>query len=334
MYYYASLGYYKENSTVIGEDFERFNLTFKNNYKVNNKLNIGLSLFSTSTDRNSFLSDTGSYNSPVFYSRNANPYLKPYDENGNYIYDSDINYIERFSGDEVRIPYNYIEERENTRYNLLARSVKAIVDLNYKIVRGLEFRSQFGLQLDNNKTERYASQETYFLRKLRLNYRTNNATDYIIPLGDFMGTVNEDGLDYNLKNILEYNQNFGRHDVTVMAGSEIRKTKYNGFITNQYGYNPETKTSQPISIPDSEFNNPRLLPVKDYENINTYASFFGTASYTYDRRYTLFGSVRYDGTNLFGAATNKKWNPIWAISGAWNLKNEDFLKDNATISMF
>ena len=44
--------------------------------------------------------------------------------------------------------------------------------------------------------------------------------------------------------------------------------------------------------------------------------------------------MRYDGTNLFGAETKKRWNPIWAASVAWNLKNETFFKDNETISMF
>lgn len=332
--YYASLGYYNEDATVIGDGFNRLNLTFKNNYRVNKNISIGLSVFGTNTKRTSFLTDSGSYTSPVFYSRHANPYLTAFDAQGNYVYDPDINYVERLNGDEIRIPYNFIEERDHTRYSLNSQNLKSIVDFSYKIIKGLEFRSQFGLQLDNNKTEKYASQDTYFLRKRRENSRTNSGTDYVIPTGDYFYTVNENGIDYNFKNILEYSKIFNnKHDVTLLAGSEIRKTKYNGVITQQYGYNPNTKTSVPLVIPDTDFDNEIYRPVKDYETINTYASFFGTASYTFDRRYTLFGSLRYDGTNLFGAETNKKWNPIWAISAAWNVKNEAFLKESNTISM-
>lgn len=329
--YYASFGYYNEQSSVIGDGFGRYNITLKNNIKLSPKVNINIGIFGTQTDQNSFLSDSGSYTKAGMYSRTANPYLKPFDEKGNYIYDSDINYVEKLSGDEIRIPYNFFEERANTSYKMRSRSAKAILDLNYKILKNLEYRTQLGLQFDNNKTERYAGQETYFMRKLREN--SYSGSEYIIPLGDYYGVVSDDGFSYNFKNILEYSPKFGKHDFDVLAGSEIRRTNYNGVTTNMYGYNARSKTSIPLVIPDSEVNNSRYLPVKDYETVNAYASFFATASYTYDNRYTIFGSVRYDGTNMFGAETRKRWNPIWAVSGAWNVKNEAFLKENAAISM-
>lgn len=328
--YYASLGFYDEKSTVIGDRFSRYNITAKNEFKVSPKLEIGLSIFGTQTDQRSFLSDSGSYTSPAFYSRTANPYLKPFDKNGNYIYDYDINYVERFTGEDVRIPYNYLEERNNTRYKMLSQSIKSIIDVNYRFVKALKYRMQLGLQFDNSKTERSAKQDTYYLRKLRENSINNG--EYIIPLGGYYGVVNDKTFSYNFKNILEYSPSIGKHDMNFLVGSEIRKTENSGERTNMYGYNERSRTSIPLNIPSSEFNNQRYMPVKDYMVENAYASFFGTASYTYDSRYTIFGSVRYDGTNMFGADTRKKWNPIWAISGAWNAKNENFLKDNATIS--
>lgn len=330
--YYASLGYYSEDGTVIGQGFDRLNLTLKNNYKINNRLNIGLSIFGTNTNNKAFLTDSGSHSSPVFYSRGANPYLRPFDADGNYIYDQDINYIERISGGEIRIPFNFIEERDNTKHNLNTQSLKSILDVGYKIVKGLEFRSQLGIQIDHTKTERYASQETYFLRKRRANYRTNNGQDYILPLGDYYGVNNANLLSLNFKNILEYNKSFDKHDVSILAGSELNRVKNTGAFTQQYGYNPVSKTSIPIVIPSDQFKNNDLKPARDYENINAMASFFGTASYTYDRKYTVFGSVRYDGTNLYGVEKRKKWNPIWALSAAWNVKNEAFLRDSNTIS--
>ena len=333
--YYASAGYYNEQSTVIGTDFERFNLTLKNSLKLSNKLNIGLGIFGTSSTRKSFLSDSGSYTSPTFYSRTANPYLAPYDKNGNYIYDTDINYIEResYNGGDKRIPYNYFEELNNTNYSLATKTLRTILDLNYKPFKSLEFRSQFGFQIDHGVTERYASQDTYFMRKRRENSLNVNDGVYLLPEGGYFNQINSKAFEYNFKNILEFNKKFNAHDVNVLVGSEIRKTQYSDNNTQMYGYNPRTKTSVPLVLPNSEANSPLYRPVHLTELENAYASFFGTASYTYDRRYTVFGSVRYDGTNFFGAATNKRWNPIWAISAAWNVKNENFLQDNATVSM-
>lgn len=330
--YYASLGYYNENSSVIGSGFERLNITLKNDYKVNDRLNLGLSFFGNQNNQTSFLSDTGGFTTPTYYSRTANPYLKVRNADGSFVYDTDINYIERTDGTIVKIPYNYIEERENTSSKLAALAARFIFDAEYKILRGLEYRTQLGVLVENNKTERYAANDTYFMRKALLNSRLSDGT-FIIPEGDYLNTINEKGFEYNWKNILQFTRIMGKHDVDVLAGTEIRKVKADGLISQMYGYNPLTKTSIPLTIPSSEINNSKYLPNKDYTNEAAYASFYGTASYTYDRRYTIFGSLRYDGTNLFGAELRDKYLPIWAISAAWNVKQEDFLKDNPTVSL-
>ena len=330
--YYASLGYYDEQSTVIGSGFERLNLTFKNDFKINNKLKVGVSVFGTNTTQSSFLSDASGNITPTYYSRSANPYLRPKDANGSYVYDPNVNYMD---GD-TRIPYNYMEEKDNTRYDLNTKSLRGILNLDYKIFKFLEFRSQLGVQYENQKTEKYAAAQTYFLRKRRdaSKITSGGTTSYIIPEGDHYNISNANNFEYNFKNILEFSKKINKHDVNLLVGSEIRETKYRNVNSQMYGYNPRQKTSIPLNIPNSEIRNANYLPVTDSEVHNSYASFFGTASYTFVNRYTFFGSVRYDGTNFFGAETNKRWNPIWAASVAWNVKNEDFLKDNNTISMF
>ena len=330
--YYASLGYYDEQSTVIGSGFERLNLTFKNDFKINNKLKVGVSVFGTNTTQSSFLSDASGNITPTYYSRSANPYLRPKDENGNYVYDPNVNYMD---GD-TRIPYNYMEEKDNTKYDLNTKSLRGILNLDYKIFKFLEFRSQLGVQYENQKTEKYAAAQTYFLRKRRdaSKITSGGTTSYIIPEGDYYNISNANNFEYNFKNILEFSKKINKHDINLLVGSEIRETKYRNVNSQMYGYNLRQKTSIPLNIPNSEIRNANYLPVTDSEVHNSYASFFGTASYTFANRYTFFGSVRYDGTNFFGAETNKRWNPIWAASIAWNVKNENFLKDNKTISMF
>lgn len=53
-------------------------------------------------------------------------------------------------------------------------------------------------------------------------------------------------------------------------------------------------------------------------------AFFGTATYSYKRRYTVSGTVRYEGTNKLGKSTSARWLPTWNISGAWNAHEEKF----------
>ena len=288
--YYASLGYYDEQSTVIGSGFERLNLTFKNDFKINNKLKVGVSVFGTNTTQSSFLSDASGNITPTYYSRSANPYLRPKDENGNYVYDPNVNYMD---GD-TRIPYNYMEEKDNTKYDLNTKSLRGILNLDYKIFKFLEFRSQLGVQYENQKTEKYAAAQTYFLRKRRdaSKITSGGTTSYIIPEGDYYNISNANNFEYNFKNILEFSKKINKHDVNLLVGSEIRETKYRNVNSQMYGYNPRQKTSIPLNIPNSEIRNANYLPVTDSEVHNSYASFFGTASYTFANRYTFFGSVR------------------------------------------
>ncbi|MEC5394853.1 SusC/RagA family TonB-linked outer membrane protein [Bergeyella sp. RCAD1439] len=330
--YYASLGYYNEDAAVIGSGFDRFNVTLKNSFKFNQKLNLGITFFGVQTTRKSFLSDTGSFTTPTYYSRTANPYLAVRDADGNYIYDQDINYIERSNGTIVRLPFNYIEERENTRYDMQTRSARFIFDADYKILKGLEFRTQLGVLLENTHTERYAKQDTYFMRRALANSYQSNTDTYILPEGDYLNTVDDKGFEYNWKNVLQYRVNLGSHDLDFLVGNELRRVKTEGTNSQMYGYNPFTRTSVPLTIPSSQITNANYIPVTNYLNEDAYTSFYGTASYTFGKKYTLFGSLRYDGTNLFGAELRDKYLPVWAVSGAWNVKREGFLADNTTIS--
>ncbi|HCM34551.1 SusC/RagA family TonB-linked outer membrane protein [Chryseobacterium sp.] len=330
--YYFSLGYFDEEGTTIGTGFKRYNLTLKNNYKLSDKLNAGISIFGTQSERQSFMTDADAAASPVNYSRNANPYMNPFNPNGSYRYDKDI---DGFA--DTYIPFNFLEERENTSYTLKNHSLKAILDLEYKATKNLRFTSQLGLQYDTNKTEKYAGQETYFTRKMKegTRYYKDGAYRYFLPAGDIKQNWNNDFFQYNWKLQGTYNTKINSvHEIDLMAGTELRKTEDNTTLTRAFGYNKNTRTGTPIAFPtanfaaDKRYETYREIPPVE----NAYASMFATASYTYDQKYTFFGSVRYDGTNLFGVNKKYKYLPIWAVSGSWLVTKENFMKNITAVS--
>ena len=55
------------------------------------------------------------------------------------------------------------------------------------------------------------------------------------------------------------------------------------------------------------------------------ASFFGQISYNYNHKYLLSVTMRADGSSKF--ASGHKWGYFPSVSGAWDLKQEKFLKD-------
>lgn len=330
--YYFSLGYYDEEGATIGTGFERFNITLKNNYQINDKLQVGVALFGTQSEKTSFISDRDASINPANYSRNVNPYLNPFTEDGGYNYDQDIDGL-----NDQYIPFNFLEERENSSYSLKNRSLKGVFDLNYSLFDDLKVSTQLGLQIDNSETEKYSGKDTYNVRKetVRTRYYKDGAYHYYLPEGGIIENENNNYFQYNWKTQASYNTIFNDlHELDIMIGSEIRKTDSKNIKTRGFGYDPVTLTTKPIVFPNGS-NAQNLEIYRTFHKTtveNAYASFFGTAAYTFDRKYTVFGSVRYDGSNLFGADPKYKYLPLWAVSGSWLVSNENFMQNLNFIS--
>lgn len=327
--YYFSTGYYNEKGTTIGTGMERFNLTMKSDYQIFKNLNIGASVFYNKKNQESYLTGTDSFTNPSRYSRTANPYLEPKNKDGEYVYDQEIN---GYSG--RHIPFSFMEERENTSNELKSNNLNAVFDLNLKLDENLKFHSQLGLQISNSDTEQFADINTYNARKAREKSRffEKGKPIYFIPEGGVLKTWNSTDSQWNWKNMLEYNISINDvHEIDMLLGSELRRAETKRIMAAAYGFDKQSLTSQPVTYHAA--GNEKTFPLfrKSFFE-NAYASFFGTIAYTYNKKYTLFGSVRMDGSDLFGVDPKYRYLPLWAASGAWIAKEEDFLKDSDFIS--
>ncbi|QXP65124.1 SusC/RagA family TonB-linked outer membrane protein [Polaribacter sp. HaHaR_3_91] len=322
--YYFSTGIFDETGATKGTGQKRFNITLKDNFNINDKLKVGVALFGSQTITSSYITGADAYTNPSNYSRNANPYLEIKDADGNYVYDPDL--VER---SDLNLNYNILEERENTNYELVASSLKAIFDAGYKVNEEIHFNTQLGLQLDFDKTEKYSGEESYYTRKYeqRSQYAASTGTSYYMPKGGIIQNWNADVFQYNWKTTANYNTSFNDvHELDVMLGTEFRRNKRTQIHTKGFGYNSNTLTS--IAITDERsLTNSLFDPYQKTYSENAYASFFGTASYTYDQKYTAFTSLRYDGSNLFGVNPKYRYLPIWSFAGSWNVYKEDFMYD-------
>ena len=56
---------------------------------------------------------------------------------------------------------------------------------------------------------------------------------------------------------------------------------------------------------------------ESYTLTNTLA-YYGQVNYNYDQRYTLNGTIRYEGTNRLGKSRQSRWLPTWNISGSYD----------------
>lgn len=68
----------------------------------------------------------------------------------------------------------------------------------------------------------------------------------------------------------------------------------------------------------------------DYYSVNDTrarnVAFFANGTYSFQGKYTLNGTIRYEGTNKLGKARKSRWLPTWNIAAAWNIHEESFFK--------
>ena len=321
--YYNSLGYTKENGNVPGVSFSRFNLTSKTSYQINRLLKVGISVFANRRKNQTFMTDSQGLTNPVYYSRIANPYFEPFDQNNNYIYDYEV---VAGSVSDLNQGFNIYEERANTSKESINTAINSIFDAELRFNDQWKLTSQIGVQWEQLSQEEFAGMSSFNIRNQREKntYQESGTTKYIIPEGGMLKTTNSTTSQITWKIQGEYKNTFKDiHDIQIMAGSEIRKNWYENASSTGYGYDPKTLTFKNLNLRKQDLNDWKLKS-KSYTE-NAFASFFANGSYTLKSRYTLGGSVRMDGSDLFGVDKKYRFLPIYSVSGMWRLSNEPFI---------
>lgn len=124
----------------------------------------------------------------------------------------------------------------------------------------------------------------------------------------------------------KYKRQFGKHQLTALIGYSYEDNYYQfssaqnrGFITDIFGYNN-------LSAGENLFPN----DVNSDKNMNRLISFFGRLNYSFRDKYIFTGTVRRDGSSVFGK--NNKWGTFPSASFAWRVSEEPFLHSNRILS--
>jgi TonB-linked SusC/RagA family outer membrane protein len=140
------------------------------------------------------------------------------------------------------------------------------------------------------------------------------------------------GRNYNylLDNIINYNYTFQeKHTINLTGVYGFQYNQGRDFILDI-----QDNTKNYLGIWDIENTNPTTA--KTYApqynpNISGKAYYVGRINYSYDNRYNLTLSRRWDYTSQFGP--NKKLGKFNSVAGAWNISREEFLKSNPYLNI-
>jgi TonB-linked SusC/RagA family outer membrane protein len=127
-------------------------------------------------------------------------------------------------------------------------------------------------------------------------------------------------------NVLSFNKDFGKHGLTLMAGTSFKDEGYQ-MLTAQ-GKNFPTDMEQSWYI-DQALNIPAEA-VSDNGFRQYGMSYFGRLAYNYNERYLLYATLRADGSNKY----QQTWGYFPTVGLAWVITEEDFIKDNNILNYF
>ncbi|NOU59608.1 SusC/RagA family TonB-linked outer membrane protein [Marinifilum caeruleilacunae] len=321
--YYASVNYLDQNGIMPNNEYSRLGASVKLTHDFNKKLRIYFDLnTSLRKDRTS-----ASVVDPLRYATFANPYEKPYNDDGSYAYDRTYNYYYSRMKEGYAYDLNILEDlnanTNKTRYVSNSMNVK----LEYKLFDGLMFSSQSTFSATNSHNRKEIVPGTY-TSKIQ-NWLVNTYNYREIPDHLNKGALQESTSrsdSYTIRNNFEYAKSFkDLHFVNAIVGQEISSEKSYRFMN----YSPEYAPGYGlITFPELDGVDARYLDLNRLgstgEFQNRSASFFATASYTYDEKYVVSGSWRMDGVDIIG--TENRFTPLWNLSGKWNIHKEEFME--------
>ncbi len=313
--FYNSLSFYKQDGIAKRTGLDRYaiksNVDFKAN-KFTGNVNLTLGYSNSSFTEGEGATTLGTSMSAVYY---ALPYENPYAPNGKLIHPGNkAGYLIT----DARAGSQSLDRLLNSSNK--TDQFKSIIGtaLAYQILPELKVTTSAGIDYRNSTDQVYINPDSY--------YGSRSVSNTLGGKGKF-----EEGNRRNFNIIsttgLKFSKTFNeKHDVEASVFHEYVYNNYNSFSFTGFGLDdrlPET--------PASITNSTAFLPnVGGSKTRSALASFMGVGRYTYDQKYTLTGSYRYDGSTK--VAPKNKWHGFYSVGANWNVKNEDFLNNSDLIA--
>jgi len=155
-------------------------------------------------------------------------------------------------------------------------------------------------------------------RYVNLPYTLGNNVESISSITKSQNTYSNQIWD----NTLTYKNDFGDHNLTVMAGTSFRDEASNYFsATGSNIQGIENESSWYLDFADDD----SFSGITDNGDRVYGVSYFGRAAYNYKGKYLVYGTMRADGSSKF---TKDPWGYFPSVGLGWVLSEEDFLKDS------
>lgn len=298
--FYISLGYNDEEGTVKSSKFSRMSLRANINHQATDRLSFDLKTNLARTkgtgqaDQQGFSGGSNWINSP-FHGGVTTRITSPiYNEDGSYNQDP---------GDLAGVSYNNVQlvevgEERIARLSQLIGSLSATYDFN----DNFSFRSRYNLDYRVNR-----------------DYRFNNpVVDRYAQYGGSVYQRTREVASYNIDQVLDYQNTFDEyHVLNVLVGGE-----YQHMYREHHNVTGEELPSSLFNTVNATATNATIGGTfAEYKK----AGLFTRAEYSYDERYNINGTLRYDGSSRFGE--DNRFGLFYSAGVSWDMAAETFMDD-------
>ncbi len=303
--YRVSFGYLDQNGIVKNTNLQRFTINANGQYKFlpNKKLSLDFNIFAGQARENiaPITNDAGAQGNLISTALQWNPTEALYNADGT------PNVIPGSSTiNPVALQKGYVDISN-------INSLFGITNIGYNLASGLDYRMRFSLNRQSGT------------RKSAM------ARNITIPGVENQGLGARGSSELTtmvLQHILDYNAKVSS-DISLgaLVGYEYQKFSYSGSNIIGIGFANDDKPFYNI-LNNSPVSTRTIGSFED--PTSSIQSYFTQLKFNFKDKYIITGTFRADGSSKFGA--NNRYGYFPSVAAAWNVSNEDFLKNNTFVN--
>lgn len=308
----------KDREIMLGSDFKRDNVSLKLDHKASKKIDLSFSVRYSNTDINgggtidqSKTADQSNATPTDARVKQAMIY-RPISLSG----------LNDYS--DAEIAGSFINPIDNVWDNNREQQTKILNlggSFNWKILDGLTWRTDVGIDNYDNKDDRFYGLTTYYVKN------TPAATNQNKPAAILTNTNrnsfrNTNTVNLDFKNLFKGTEN----NLKVLLGHEVIATQSGDLTSTIHGYPTFFTSDQAFKLTTQGF---AASIDNSFDPDDKLLSFFGRANYDFKGRYLLSATFRADGSSKF--LKGNQWGYFPSVAAAWRISDEPFMQSFSSL---
>ena len=297
--YYVSAGYFKQDGTIIGSNFNRYTIRGSVNSQAKSWFKYGTNIGASRSGESSVI---GNNTGVIYYALLAAPDQAIYNADGSFAGPQEDASGTRLGG------VNPIQQARSISNNVTRNNINGSIYAEIKPYKDLTLRSELGGDFNFNNAQTFNPTYSYGAPG-SINPITNNQA--------VLNRLNSNSTYYSWKETLSYAHDFGKNSVNALIGREVWASTYDNLPLTGSGFIAGN------AIQTINLANTVGATINEQKGSSSMESYLARLIYTYNNKYSITANIRSDKSSNFAFGHQTGYFPGVALS--WRLSEEAFL---------